>query len=98
MLGLILSNIHLNDFCEIDICNFAGDTTPFVCHKNLAEILEKLERNSELAIHWFEDETQIYNLSSGPHITHFSASKCFKMSEHSVQTADYNSKLSSKAL
>ena len=24
-------------------------------HKNLAELLEKLERNSELAIHWFED-------------------------------------------
>ena len=37
---------------EIDVCNFANDTTPFVCHKNLAELLEKLERNPELAIHW----------------------------------------------
>ena len=27
----------------------------FVCYKNLAELLKKLERNSELAIHWFED-------------------------------------------
>ena len=36
---------------EIDVCNFADDTTPFVCHKNLAELLEKLERNPELAIH-----------------------------------------------
>ena len=26
-----------------------------MCHKDIAEILEKLERNSELAIHWFED-------------------------------------------
>ena len=26
-----------------------------MCHKNLAELLEKLERNSELTIHWFED-------------------------------------------
>ena len=26
-----------------------------MCRKNLAELLEKLERNSELAIHWFED-------------------------------------------
>ena len=26
-----------------------------MCHKNLAELLEKVERNSELAIHWFED-------------------------------------------
>ena len=26
-----------------------------MCHKNLAELLEKLERNSELAIQLFED-------------------------------------------
>ena len=26
-----------------------------MCHKNLAELLEKLERNSELAIYWLED-------------------------------------------
>ena len=35
--------------------NVTNDTTPFVCHKNLKELLEKLERNSELAIQWFED-------------------------------------------
>ena len=32
-----------------------NNTTPSMCHKNLAELLEKLESNSELAIHWFED-------------------------------------------
>ena len=26
-----------------------------MCHKNLVELLEKLERDSKLAIHWFED-------------------------------------------
>ena len=35
---------------ETDFCNFADGTT-----QNLAELLEKLERNFELAIHWFED-------------------------------------------
>ena len=26
-----------------------------MCHKNLAKLLQKLERNSELAIHWLEE-------------------------------------------
>ena len=26
-----------------------------MCHKNLAELLGKILRNSELATHWFED-------------------------------------------
>ena len=58
LLGPILFNIYLNDFFffnEIDVSNFANDTSHFVCHKNLKELLETLERNSELAIRWFED-------------------------------------------
>ena len=39
---------------EIDICNFADDTTPYVCDSNLNSVLEKLEDNAELAIAWFE--------------------------------------------
>ena len=39
---------------EIDICNFADDTTPYVCDSNLKSVLEKLEHNSELVIAWFE--------------------------------------------
>ena len=35
---------------------FQGDCrVAFVCHKNLAKLLEELERNSELAINWLED-------------------------------------------
>ena len=33
----------------------------FVCRKNLAELLQKLERNSELAIHQFEDNCMKLN-------------------------------------
>ena len=47
VLGPIFFNIYLNDLFlfsnEIDICNFADDVTPFMCHKNLAEFLHKLE-------------------------------------------------------
>ena len=34
-----------------------------MCHKNLSELLEKLERNCELVIHWFKDNYM--NLSTG---------------------------------
>ena len=37
-----------------DICNFADDTTPYICDSNLKLVLETLEHNSELAIAWFE--------------------------------------------
>ena len=39
---------------KIDICNFVDNTTPYVCASNLKSVLEKLERNSELVIAWFE--------------------------------------------
>ena len=50
-------NIYINDlFCFLtcDICNFADDTTPYVCNSSLEYVLEKLEQYSALAIEWFE--------------------------------------------
>ena len=50
----MLFNIFINDMFfalnEIDICNSADDTAPYVCDSNLKSVLEKLEHNSELAI------------------------------------------------
>ena len=55
----ILFHLYLNNFLlslnKIDDCNFADDITPFVRRKSLVELLEKLEKSSELAIHWLED-------------------------------------------
>ena len=55
--GTIPFNIYLSYFFlfsnETDVCNFGDDTT-FCVSKKLAELLEKLERNSELTI-WSED-------------------------------------------
>ena len=43
----ILFKIYLADVIlfwnQRDVCNFAKDTTPFLCHENPAELLEKLE-------------------------------------------------------
>ena len=58
VLGPILFNIYINDLffllTEINVCNFADDTTPFVCDNDLETVLNKLEQNSALAISWFE--------------------------------------------
>ena len=36
------------------MCNFADDSTPYVCDSNLKSVLETLDHNSELTIAWFE--------------------------------------------
>ena len=58
VLGLILFNDYINDIFftlkGVDICNFADDTTPYVCDSKLKSVLESLEHNSELAIAWLE--------------------------------------------
>ena len=42
-------------FLDCSVCNFADDTTPFVCNKNLDFVLNGLERNSNIAIDWFQN-------------------------------------------
>ena len=54
----MLFNIYLNDlfyFLFCDASNFADDTTSYVCDKNLAFVLAKLEENSNIAMKWFEN-------------------------------------------
>ena len=57
-MGLLLFNIYLNDLFfalkQIDVCNFADDTTPFVCDTDLNIVMKKLEENSALTLTWFE--------------------------------------------
>ena len=53
-LDAVLFNIYINDIFAlkgVDICNFADDTTPYVCNSNLKSVLEHY---SELATAWFE--------------------------------------------
>ena len=51
-------NIYLNDLFfalkEVDVCNFADDTSPFVCDMDLNLVMKKLEENLTLALTCFE--------------------------------------------
>ena len=54
----VLFCIYLNNlfyFLSFDVCNFADDTTAYICEKNLELVLTKLESHSDIAIKWFED-------------------------------------------
>ena len=57
VLGPLLFNIYLNDLfwiCnDVDICNFADDTTFNTSDQDLNIMIEKLESVSLKAIHWF---------------------------------------------
>ena len=62
VLGCLLFNIYLNDFFflqDINICNLAEDTTPFLCNEILESVLGKSDGNLEFVIFWIEtvDET-----------------------------------------
>ena len=38
-----------------DCCNFADDTTIFACDKELSNVKQILEQNSDKAIQWFKE-------------------------------------------
>ena len=65
VIGPILFDIYINDIFfalkGVDICNFADDTTPYVCDSNLISVLETLEHNSEPAIAWIEMNYMKFN-------------------------------------
>ena len=58
VLGPLLFNIYINDlfyvFTNTNVCNFADDTTPYVCNTNLPDLLNCLENDTLAAIMWFE--------------------------------------------
>ena len=59
VLGPLLLNIYLNDlffFLDCNVCNFEDDTISFVCNENLDFVLGELERNSNIAIDWFQND------------------------------------------
>ena len=59
VVGCVLFNIYLNDLFfflqDINICTFTNYKTPFLGSETLESVIDKLERDSELAKLWFEN-------------------------------------------
>ena len=59
VLGPLLFNIYLNDlfftFKNIDFCNFADDTTSYICDNSIDKVFNLLERYVKLALYLFEN-------------------------------------------
>ena len=55
----LLFNIYLDDLFffqkDVGICNFADDTATYISDESLENVLKSLEKNSMLAILWFEN-------------------------------------------
>ena len=54
----LLFNIYLSDLFflkDVGMCNFADDTTTYISDESLENVLKSREKNSMLAIRWFED-------------------------------------------
>ena len=66
VLGSLLFNIYLHDLFftlkNIDNCNFADDTTPYICNNSIEKFLNLLGRNIELALCWFENKYTKLNI------------------------------------
>ena len=58
VLGPLLFNIFINDlfylFDDIDVCNYADDTTLHACDANLKTLVERLECAANKAVDWFK--------------------------------------------
>ena len=57
MLGPLLFNIYINDFFylvkDTEVCNYADDTSLFVCGTEIDPILQSLGKDTSLLSSWF---------------------------------------------
>ena len=60
VLGPILFNIYLKNLFYLtemtQVCNFAEDTTFYVCDKDLNTLINRLDHDTALAAEWFEND------------------------------------------
>ena len=65
ILGLILFNISINDLIffiqEIEVCNFADDTTIYSCSLNYKEAAHKLSNDTYIVLNWRKVNSMVAN-------------------------------------
>ena len=60
--------IYFFSLKNINVCNFADDTTAYVCDKSIETVLKLLEENREIALCWFENNYMKLNTDKCHHI------------------------------
>ena len=65
ILGTILSNLFLNDLLATlkmsKLYNFADDNTISTSSKNMSNLIQILEKESETAVEWFDQNKMMVN-------------------------------------
>ena len=65
-------NIFFNDplvfIQNVDICNYADDTTIYTCDMNLRDITHRLEHDCSVALEWFSDNFMKLNADKCHHL------------------------------
>jgi len=65
VLGPLLFNIFINDLFflveETEVCNYADDTTIYVCGQELEQVVSSLENDAQRISKWFFDNTMKLN-------------------------------------
>ena len=59
ILGPLLFNIYMNDIFwftpEVNIANYADDSTPYATNSDIQTLLSILQKNTEILMHWFNE-------------------------------------------
>ena len=65
VLGPLLFNIYLNDLFlflnDSNICNYADDTTIYVCDRNNENVINRLENETQILSEWFQNNCMKLN-------------------------------------
>ena len=79
ILGPFLFKIFLTDLCftlnNIEIANYADDTTPYAVSGNMDDLILSLEKSSKDLLQWFDDNL----MKSDPDKCHLLLSSCEKI-------------------
>ena len=77
VLGPLLFNIYFNDLFwfleQTEACNYADDTSLYVCDKKILNVITRLEHDAAISINWFNwnfmklNESKCHLIIAGPH-------------------------------